>query len=124
MKSLGTHVILEVYGADYKILNDLKFIEQIMTEAVKLCGATIVKPFFHQFSPHGISGIIVIAESHFSIHTWPEYGYAAMDLFTCGENIKLDDAVRYLKEKLKANHIQMMEIKRGTLDIPSDLKHK
>jgi len=118
-------VILEVHGVDYKTLNDIEHIEKIMTKAAQLCGATIIKPFFHQFSPHGISGIIIIAESHFSIHTWPEYGYAALDLFTCGDQIKLDDAVKYLKEELKARHIHMMEIKRGTLDIPPDeLKHK
>ena len=125
MKSLGKHIILEVHGVDSKLLNDIERIETIMTKAVNLCGATIIKPFFHQFSPHGISGVIVIAESHFSIHTWPEYGYAAMDLFTCGDQIRLDDAVKYLKEKMNAGHIHMMEIKRGTLDIPpEELKHK
>ena len=125
MKSLGKHVILEVHGADKNLLNDLEKIEKIMTKAVQLCGATIIKPFFHQFSPHGISGVIVIAESHFSIHTWPEYGYAALDLFTCGDQIKPEDAVNYLKKELNAEHIHMMEIKRGTLDIPpEELKHK
>jgi len=125
MKSLGRHVILELHGVDSNILNDLSKIEKIMTEAVQLCGATIIKPFFHQFSPHGISGIVVIAESHFSIHTWPEYGYAALDLFTCGDQIRPDVAVDYLKKEFKAKHIHMMEIKRGTLDIPpEELRHK
>jgi len=96
-----------------------------MSKAVRLCGATIIKPFFHQFSPHGVSGVIVIAESHFSIHTWPEYGYAALDLFTCGDQISPDDAVGYLKKEMNAGQIHMMEIKRGTLDIPpEELKHK
>jgi len=125
LKSLGKHIILEVHGVDSNLLNNIEKIENIMTKAVRLCGATIIKPFFHQFSPHGISGVIVIAESHFSIHTWPEYGYAALDLFTCGDQIKPDDAVRYLKEEMNAGHIHMMEIKRGTLDIPpEELRHK
>lgn len=125
MKSLGKHIILEVHGVDGRLLNNIAKIEDIMTKAVRLCGATIIKPFFHQFSPHGISGVIVIAESHFSIHTWPEYGYAALDLFTCGDQIKPDDAVKYLKEEMNANYIHMMEIKRGTLDIPpEELRHK
>ena len=125
MKSLGKHIILEVHGVRKELLNDIERIERIMTEAVQLSGATVIKPFFHQFSPHGISGVIVIAESHFSIHTWPEYGYAALDLFTCGDQIKPDDAVQYLKNKMDAQHIHMMEIKRGTLDIPpEELRHK
>ncbi|RLB12536.1 MAG: S-adenosylmethionine decarboxylase proenzyme [Deltaproteobacteria bacterium] len=125
MKSLGKHIILEVHGVDSKLLNDIKKIEDIMSKAVRLCGATIIKPFFHQFSPHGVSGVIVIAESHFSIHTWPEYGYAALDLFTCGDQISPDDAVGYLKKEMNAGQIHMMEIKRGTLDIPpEELKHK
>jgi len=125
LKSLGKHIILEVHGDSKELLNDIERIERIMTEAVQLSGATVIKPFFHQFSPHGISGVIVIAESHFSIHTWPEYGYAALDLFTCGDQIKPDDAVQYLKNKMDAQHIHMMEIKRGTLDIPpEELRHK
>ncbi len=125
MKSLGRHIILELYGVAFNMLNDVKEMERVMTEAVRISGATIIRPFFHKFSPQGISGIIVVAESHFSIHTWPEYGYAAVDFFTCGDQIRFDVAVKFIKDSLKAVSIQVMEIRRGTLDVPPEkLRHK
>ena len=100
-------------------------VEKILVEAVKLSNATIVQPVFHQFSPHGISGVVVIAESHFSIHTWPEYGYCAVDLFTCGEQLDTDRSLQFLKEHFQADSMSVVEIKRGVLDIPSgELRHK
>ncbi len=125
MKSLGRHIILELYGVAFNMLNDVNEMERVMTEAVRISGATIIRPFFHKFSPQGISGIIVVAESHFSIHTWPEYGYAAVDFFTCGDQIRFDVAVKFIKDSLKAVSIQVMEIRRGTLDVPPEkLRHK
>ena len=125
MKSLGRHIILELYGVAFNMLNDVYEMERVMTEAVRISGATIIRPFFHKFSPQGISGIIVVAESHFSIHTWPEYGYAAVDFFTCGDQIRFDVAVKFIKDSLKAVSIQVMEIRRGTLDVPPEkLRHK
>jgi len=80
---------------------------------------------FHQFNPHGVSGVVVIAESHFSIHTWPEYGYCALDIFTCGEQIDSDLALQFLKQAFKAKSMSIVELKRGTLDVPEgELKHK
>ena len=125
MKSLGRHIILELYGVEFNMLNDIEKMEEVMTEAVRISGATIIKPFFHRFSPQGIRGIIVVAESHFSIHTWPEYGYAAVDFFTCGDQIRFDVAVKFIKDSLRADSIQVMEIRRGTLDVPPEkLRHK
>jgi len=125
LKSLGRHIILELYGVAFNMLNDVNEMERVMTEAVRISGATIIRPFFHKFSPQGISGIIVVAESHFSIHTWPEYGYAAVDFFTCGDQIRFDVAVKFIKDSLKAVSIQVMEIRRGTLDVPPEkLRHK
>lgn len=124
MKSLGRHLIIELFQCDRTILNDPTTLEHHLLEAVKLSGATIIQPFFHQFSPHGISGIVVVAESHFSVHTWPEYGYCALDIFTCGE-IDGHEALKHLKDKLKAANASAMEIKRGVLDLPeSEIKHK
>jgi S-adenosylmethionine decarboxylase len=125
MKSLGKHLIIELYHCDSTILNDLKILEHHFLAAVKLSGATIIQPFFHQFSPHGITGVVVVAESHFSIHTWPEYGYCALDIFTCGESVDGHETLDYLKENLKATDASVMEIKRGVLDLPeSQIKHK
>ena len=125
MKALGKHVILELYDCNYDILNHKEEIARIITESVRRSGATLLHPFFHQFSPQGVSGVAVIAESHFSIHTWPEYGYAAVDIFTCGEEIDSDVAVSFLKEEFAAERMQVMELKRGALDLPAEkLKHK
>jgi S-adenosylmethionine decarboxylase len=125
MKSLGRHLIIELFQCDRAILNNPQTLEHHLLEAVKLTGATIIQPFFHQFSPHGISGIVVIAESHFSVHTWPEYGYCALDIFTCGDQIEGHQALTYLKKELGALNASAMEIKRGVLDLPqAEIKHK
>ncbi|HDM78855.1 MAG TPA: S-adenosylmethionine decarboxylase proenzyme [Deltaproteobacteria bacterium] len=125
MKSLGKHLILELYDCDPEVINDLAAVEKILTEAVNISQATIIRPYFHKFNPHGISGVIVIAESHFTIHTWPEYGYCAIDIFTCGEQIDPAKPLDFIKEKLKAKQTSVMEIKRGVLNLPDEeLKHK
>ena len=125
MKSLGKHLIVELYGCSSELLNNLVQVEKILIEAVELSKATIVQPVFHHFSPHGISGVVVIAESHFTIHTWPEYGYCALDIFTCGDQIDPDESLQFMKDKFQAKNMSVMEIKRGTLDVPSqDLRHK
>ena len=125
MKSLGKHFIIEFHDCDPTVLDGRDTLEAHFLEAARLSGATVIKPFFHQFSPHGVSGIIVIAESHFSIHTWPEYGYCAIDIFTCGEEIDNESALRYLQKELKAGHFTVMEIKRGLLDLPNgEVKYK
>lgn len=72
-----------------------------------------MKTFFHTFNPHGVSGVVVIAESHLTIHTWPEYGYAAIDVFTCGDDVDPYASYQYLREKFKAKSAYLMEVKRG-----------
>jgi S-adenosylmethionine decarboxylase len=125
MNALGKHLVIEFHDCDPDVLNNTELCEKHLLEAVRRSGATIIKPFFHQFSPHGISGIVVIAESHFSIHTWPEYGYCAIDIFTCGDDIKSEPAMYYLRDHFKANHFSVMEIKRGLLNLPaSEVKYK
>jgi S-adenosylmethionine decarboxylase len=125
MKSLGKQLIIELFQCDSTILNDLKALEHHLLEAVKLSGATIIQPFLHQFSPHGITGVVVIAESHFCVHTWPEYGYCALDIFTCGDTVDGQQSLDYLKEHLKAANVSVVEMKRGVLNLPqSEIKHK
>ena len=100
MNFLGKHSIAEYYDCDRDIINDQNLIEKIMLEAVEISGATLVKTVFHKFSPHGVTGVVVVAESHFSIHTWPEYGYCAVDIFTCGDVINNPLALSHLKKRL------------------------
>jgi S-adenosylmethionine decarboxylase len=113
-----------MYDCDREIINNQELVETIMIEAVKISGATLVKTVFHKFSPHGITGIAVVAESHFAIHTWPEYGYCAVDIFTCGELIDNALAIEYFKNKLLAKNVSILEMQRGVLDIGKELLHK
>ena len=95
-----------------------------MKRAALECGATIVNAVFHAFNPHGVSGVVVIAESHLTIHTWPEYGYAAVDVFTCGDTVDPWIATSTLKEYFKAEKIKTVEIQRGELKTEGILYHK
>jgi S-adenosylmethionine decarboxylase len=124
MDALGKHVIAELYGCSAEIINNQELVEDFMLEAVELSGATIVKPVFHKFSPHGVSGMVVVSESHFAIHTWPEYGYCALDIFTCGNLINNQIALDHLKNKFQATNISVVEMKRGVLDLGVELRHK
>ncbi len=124
MNYLGTHLLVELYNCNSNLINDVLKIEELLLESVKISGANALNSTFHKFSPHGVSGVVVISESHFSIHTWPEYGYCALDIFTCGTEIKSHLALEYLKKELEAGTISVTEVKRGILDFPVKLLHK
>ena len=100
MKKLGTHILAEFTECDCGILDNTELIKKYLTEAARISGATIVQSVFHRYNPHGVSGVIVIAESHISIHTWPEYGYAAVDFFTCGDTVDPRKACEHLQASL------------------------
>ena len=100
-------------------------IEQHLNQAADKAGATVVSSAFHAFNPYGVSGVVVIAESHLTIHTWPEYGYAAVDIFTCGDSVDPWKAFEYLKERLGSTHFSTIEMKRGQLKVVGqELKYK
>jgi len=113
METLGRQILVEYYDCDSDKINDVEFIESSFLAATKASGATIISHNFHKFSPHGVSGMVVIAESHVSIHSWPEYNYAAVDIFTCGETIDPWVIQEYLKEAFESKNISSMEMKRG-----------
>ncbi|TAJ99516.1 MAG: S-adenosylmethionine decarboxylase proenzyme [Candidatus Manganitrophaceae bacterium] len=125
MHALGTHLLVELKDCNSKILNDVKKIEDILVTAAKEAKATIIESRFHKFSPFGISGVVVIAESHLTIHTWPEYGYAAVDIFTCGETLQPSVAASYIVTKLQSKNPSLVEMKRGLLSLGDQkLPHK
>ncbi len=125
MKSLGRHVLAEMYDCDPDILNDHEKVEDILIDGAKAAKATIIESVFHKFNPYGVSGVVVIQESHFTIHTWPEYKYAALDCFTCGEEINPWTAFEYIAKKLKSKNYTTMEVNRGTLNLGNkELRHK
>jgi len=115
MKQLGRHVLAEICGCDFDILNDIDKVEEIMVNAALEAGAEVRECVFHKFSPQGVSGVVVISESHLAIHTWPELGYAAVDVFTCGEKVDPWDACNYLNDHFCAKHMTAKELKRGII---------
>ncbi len=117
MKSLGRHILVEFHGCSAEILNDVPRIEHDMLEAATKSGATIINSVFHHFSPFGVSGVIVIQESHLAIHTWPEYRYAAVDLFTCGDSVNPWVSYESLKVAFEAEHGSAIELNRGQLEL-------
>ncbi|HIB76370.1 MAG TPA: adenosylmethionine decarboxylase [Flavobacteriales bacterium] len=116
MKTLGRHLIAEFYKCNADTLNDRELIEKLMSQAAVEMGATIVGVTFHHFSPQGVSGSVVIAESHLSIHTWPESGYVAVDIFTCG-GLNPRHGFQLLGAGLEAQSARFQEIVRG---LPED----
>ena len=115
MNALGRHLLIELKDCNTEVLNDLDFLKRCLHDAADQIGATVVKECFYEFSPHGISGVLVISESHLCIHTWPEHSYAAIDIFTCGDSVKPERAVNPLVEKLGSKNSFFIELKRGIL---------
>ncbi|HKJ46033.1 MAG TPA: adenosylmethionine decarboxylase [Balneolales bacterium] len=113
MKALGRQILVEYYDCDTEVINDVAEVEEILLTGTKKSKASIISHNFHKFSPHGVSGTVVIAESHVAIHTWPEYGYAAVDIFTCGDTIDPWIIQEYLKDAFKSENVSSMELKRG-----------
>lgn len=99
MQPLGKHYLIEVSGCAPHVLDDMEKIKTIMLEAALKANAEVKEAIFHRFSPFGISGVVVISESHVAIHTWPEYGYAAVDIYTCGQEAEPLKALEYIIEK-------------------------
>ena len=113
MKALGTHIVCELSGCDPKALTDVDAVHAMMIAAATKARATIMESAFHRFEPQGVSGTVILAESHLSIHTWPEKGYAAMDFYTCGDHTDPWLACQYAAQALRAKRMETTEFKRG-----------
>lgn len=117
MNALGRHILVEFSGCNSEVLDDVSKIEQGMVGAAREAGATVINSSFHHFSPFGVSGVVVIQESHLAIHTWPEYGYAAVDLFTCGDSVDPWISFDMLKKIFAATNHSAIEMHRGSLNL-------
>ncbi len=113
MNALGRHILAEVYGCEPNLINDPEIVEKVMVAAALTSGAEVREVIFHKFSPQGVSGVVVISESHLAIHTWPELGYAAVDVFTCGDRVDPWGACNYIVQHFKAERVTAVETKRG-----------
>lgn len=111
--TLGQHIIAEFSECDSNILKDLAFIREALFKASEVAGATVLDSSFYRFGNGGVSGVVIIAESHLSIHTWPECGYAACDFYTCGLDTHPEKACRFLAKLLQSNHGEYLTIRRG-----------
>lgn len=112
-KPLGVQLMAEMWECNPVQIDDPQKIEAIMLEAAKKAGAEVIGSMFHEFEPQGVSGVVVISESHLTIHTWPELSYAAMDIFTCGETVDPWVALELMAKHFETEEIQTMEISRG-----------
>lgn len=112
---LGEHYIIELFECNGAALDDLEKVKGTLLQAANIAGATILDDKFHKFAPQGVSGVVVIAESHLSIHTWPELGYAALDLFTCSRNMDIHKALNLLREVFEPGDMDVRFLQRGIL---------
>lgn len=121
---LGQQTATELYGCDPSKLTSSLFSEKSMSDAAIKAGCTIVATKFHQFAPHGVSGVIVLAESHIAIHTWPEHGYVALDIFTCNEAVDHNVIIDHLFDNFKAADKTVTYLSRGNTNTLSTFKPK
>ena len=117
------HLLLELYRCNYEKINDESFLRCTLNNAAKLANSTILNLISNKFEPQGVTAIALLAESHLSIHTWPEYQYSAVDIFTCGKNMKPNIACKYLTESLMAEEHFLRVINRNPpLEVHSQMK--
>ena len=118
-ENIGRHCILELYECDKAKLNDEAFIRTILSSSAKIAGATLINLMTHSFKPQGVTGLALLAESHISIHTWPEIGYAAIDVFTCGDHTMPEKACKLLFKDFLAKNFSFKNLAR---EIPSGIQ--
>jgi S-adenosylmethionine decarboxylase len=123
METRGTHIVCELSGCRQDLLTNVDDVQKIMENAARESNAQILKVVFHRFQPQGVSGVVVLAESHISIHTWPEAGYAAVDFYTCGDHTDPWIACEYAAKKLGATSMLTTEVKRGIASTNGQYTH-
>lgn len=113
--SLGSHLLVEMYGCRGELVKREDYVGQAMRDAAVESKATVVAQSFHEFKPYGVSGAVIIQESHYTIHTWPEHGYAAVDLFYCGGTVLVHRALDVLRDRFQPEHIKFLVVRRGVM---------
>ena len=109
----GKHLLLELYGCNFKRLNDELYLRYLINNSAKLSKATVLNLISNKFEPYGVTAIALLAESHLSIHTWPESNYAAVDIFTCGTNMCPELASQNIINNLEAAKYELKTINRN-----------
>lgn len=122
-KIKGKHFILDVYGCDYHEIDSATGLEKLMKDAANAAHMEILHVYMHKFQPHGVTGVVVLSTSHISVHTWPEYGYAAFDVFSCSNDAQTRLAVNHIIQNLQHSRKRISDVDRGyaelkTIQIP------
>jgi len=115
-RPLGKHLIVELFGCEFSTLNNEELLRRTLLEAARAANMQVVGEVFHRFNPQGVTGIVAVAESHISIHTWPEHGYASVDIFTCGDRSDPWKAYEHIVSVLKPHRVNVLEIRRGFVE--------
>ncbi len=116
-KVVGLHIVAELYGCDPELISRLENVKRILDKIVKVSELTVLDSKHHQFEPYGVTSLYLLAESHLFVHTWPEYGYVAVDIFTCGDEEKAKVAYELIIKEFKPKKVKKIEIKRGIGEI-------
>jgi len=111
--AVGLHIIADLYGVNPEVLARVEKMKEVFEGAVKFANLSKISSDYYQFRPEGASGVILIAESHLSFHTWPEHGLATLDIYTCGNPGQAEKAYQYIVEKLKPERVDMIKMDRG-----------
>lgn len=115
-KTLGLHILADLYGVEAEKIDRVEDIRELLEGAVKHANLTKISSHYYQFQPHGATGVVLLAESHISIHTWPEYGIATIDVYTCGDPSKAYKAMDYIVSKLSPTRVDKQVHDRGILE--------
>ncbi len=128
--AVGIHIIADMYGVDPEMLARVEKMKEIFEGVIKYAKLSKISSDYYQFRPTGASGVILIAESHLSFHTWPEYGLVTLDIYTCGDPEQAEKAYQYIKEKLNPERVDIVKMDRGVdiedeeanIEVPSERK--
>jgi len=122
-RGLGRHILAEFYGCDFALLNDLPKLQEAAERAVQASGATILSTHFRHFEPHGVTGVIIVTESHFTLHSWPEHGYLALDYFTCSARVDMALAIELMVSAVQPQRaVQELHWRGSDLALPQELR--
>lgn len=120
-KSLGTHIILDFYGCNPRSMMFVPDVQALIKEAARLAHFSVVAEEYHQFEPHGVSGMTIIEESHISMHSWAENRYASIDIFYCGNNDFVEEGINYLIKSFEPTRVERQDIMRGIPEIYNNI---
>ena len=123
-KAYGDHYLVDLHGCDASVIERVEPTKVALLSAAERFGSTIIKYFFHQFSPAGVSGVILIAESHFSVHTWPESNFVAVDIYTSGDVMQPDIAITLLQDAFRSDRVEIVRVTRGKIKARTDQHHE